>query len=147
SMALQSSEPVKTFSIGFEEAAFNELEWAGQVAKQYKTEHHQILVKPDSINLITRLVRHFDEPFADSSAIPTFIVSEFAARHVKVVLTGDGGDELFAGYDSFLSIERSRLLDHVPLAVRGAISSIADALPYSAYGKNYLRMISRATPL
>ena len=64
------------------------------VAKKYETEHHEILVRPDSMNLVEKLVRHFDEPFADSSAIPTFIVSEFAARHVKVALTGDGGDEL-----------------------------------------------------
>jgi asparagine synthase (glutamine-hydrolysing) len=147
SMALQSPEPVKTFSIGFEEAAFNELEWAGQVAKRYRTEHHQILVKPDSINLITRLVRHFDEPFADSSAIPTFIVSEFAARHVKVVLTGDGGDELFDGYESFFLVDKLRRFDSIPRGLRSAIGNLAGVLPYSAYGKNYLRAISRPNPL
>jgi asparagine synthase (glutamine-hydrolysing) len=146
-MALQTDQPVKTFSIGFEENDFNELPFARLVAEKYKTDHHELIVRPDSVDLVTKLVRHFDEPFGDSSAIPTYLVSEFAARHVKVVLTGDGGDELFAGYDSFRSIERSRALDHVPLMVRGAMSSIADALPYSAYGKNYLRMISRTTAL
>jgi asparagine synthase (glutamine-hydrolysing) len=147
SMALQSPDPVKTFSIGFEEAAFNELQYASLVAKRYKTEHHEILVRPDSIGLITRLVRHFDEPFADSSAIPTYIVSEFAARHVKVVLTGDGGDELFNGYESFFAIDKLRKFDALPQALRKLASQVASILPYSAYGKNYLRMISRSNPL
>jgi asparagine synthase (glutamine-hydrolysing) len=147
SMALQSPEPVKTFSIGFREASFNELEYAGMVARQYGTEHHEILVQPDSVSLVPRLVRHFDEPFGDSSAIPTFLVSEFAAQHVKVVLSGDGGDELFAGYESFADVEKRRIFDRLPQALRRMIGAAADALPYSAYGKNYLRMISRPTAL
>lgn len=147
SMALQSDDPVKTFSIGFEEAAFNELPFARQVADRYRTEHHEIMVHPDSIDLVSRLVRHFDEPFADSSAIPTFIVSEFAARHVKVALSGDGGDELFAGYTRFADVQRLRVWDHVPQTWRRAISWIADRLPYATLGKNYLRMMSRPTPL
>ena len=147
SMAVQSPEPIKTFSIGFEEADFNELPYARLVADKYRTDHHEIVVKPDSIALVQRLIRHFDEPFGDSSAIPTFIVSEFAARHVKVALSGDGGDELFAGYDSFLEAERFRKLDVVPLPLRHALSLLADHLPYSAYGKNYLRTISRSSAL
>jgi asparagine synthase (glutamine-hydrolysing) len=143
SMALQSPKPVKTFSIGFEEPGFNELSLAGALAARYGTEHHHMIVRPDSVDLVSKLVRHFDEPFGDSSAIPTYLVSQFAARYVKVALTGDGGDELFAGYESFLDIERLRLLDHIPSAVRACVSRIADLLPYSAYGKNYLRMISR----
>jgi asparagine synthase (glutamine-hydrolysing) len=147
SMALQTREPVKTFSIGFAEPEFNELPLAAVTARKWRTDHHQIIVRPDSVNLVSKLVRHFDEPFGDSSAIPTYLVSQFAAEHVKVVLTGDGGDELFAGYESFLAIQRRRKLDHVPLAVRRLLSKLADALPYSAYGKNYLRMISRASAL
>src|SRR5580698_10202653 len=147
SMALQSPQPVKTFSIGFEEPGFNELSLAAALAKKYQTEHHQMIVRPDSVELVSKLVRHFDEPFGDSSAIPTYLVSEFAARYVKVALTGDGGDELFAGYESFLDIQRLRLLDHVPAVLRALVSRIADALPYSAYGKNYLRMISQPTAL
>jgi asparagine synthase (glutamine-hydrolysing) len=143
SMALQSAEPVRTFSIGFEEAEFNELPWAAEVARKYQTDHHEIVVRPNSVDLVTRLVRRFGEPFADSSAIPTFIVSEFAARYVKVALSGDGGDELFAGYSRFAAIEKLRPFDRVPQLVRRAISLAADALPWSAYGKNYLRMISR----
>ena len=81
--------------------------YAGMVAKQYSTDHHEILVRPDSVDLISKLAWHFDEPFADSSAIPTYIVSEFAARHVKVALSGDGGDELFWGYERPMSLMRN----------------------------------------
>jgi asparagine synthase (glutamine-hydrolysing) len=147
SMALQSSEPIKTFSVGFEETAYNELPFASLIAKKYRTDHHEIVLTPDSISLCERLVGHFDEPFGDSSAIPTFLVSEFAARHVKVVLTGDGGDELFAGYDSLLGIQRLQYLDHLPQSVRAGLSWVADRLPYSMYGKSYLRMISRRSPM
>jgi asparagine synthase (glutamine-hydrolysing) len=147
SMALQSKEPVKTFSIGFEEPEFNELPLAALVAQKYNTEHHEIIVRPNSVDLVSKLVRHFDEPFADSSAIPTYLVSEFAAQHVKVVLTGDGGDELFAGYQSFIDIQRQRRFDRLPSIARRVLSSIANSLPYSTYGKYYLRMISRPTAL
>ena len=147
SMSLQSPHPVKTFSIGFEEPGFNELSLAAALARKYGTEHHHMIVRPDSVDLVSRLVRHFDEPFGDSSAIPTYLVSEFAARYVKVALTGDGGDELFAGYESFLDVKRLRVLDYVPSALRALVSRVADVLPYSAYGKNYLRMISQPTAL
>lgn len=147
SMARQSSEPVRTFSIGFEESAFNELEYAAMVARAYRTDHHEIVVRPDAVDLVGRLVRHFDEPFGDSSAIPTFIVSEFAVRHVKVALSGDGGDELFAGYDRFQALERLRRFDGIPRALRAFLSWTADRLPYSAYGKNYLHMLTRPTAL
>ncbi len=147
SMAAQLQSPVKTFSIGFDEPGFNELPLAAATARKWRTDHHELIVRPDSATLAPKLVQHFDEPFGDSSAIPTFLVSEFAAQHVKAVLTGDGGDELFAGYDTFRNLQRWRKLDHIPRAFRRAISAVADSLPYSAYGKNYLRMISRATPL
>jgi len=146
SMALQSAQPVKTFSIGFEEADFNELPHAQLIADKYKTEHHPIVVRPDSVDLISRLVKHFDEPFGDSSAIPTFLVSEFAVRHVKVALTGDGGDELFAGYDINFDIERFRKLDRVPVPARRVLAWIADRLPSSAYGKRFMQMASQSSP-
>lgn len=146
SMALQSQERVKTFSIGFEEAKFNELKWASMVARKYNTDHHEILVKPDSAALTERLVRQFDEPFADSSAIPTFIVSEFAVQHVKVALSGDGGDELFGGYESFPIVQKLAVWDKVPQGIRSLMSSVADRLPYATRGKNYLHMVSRSTP-
>jgi len=147
SMAMQSQHPVKTFSIGFNDSQLNELPAASLVARKYRTEHHEIVVEPDAIGLMERLGRHFGEPFGDSSAIPTFLVSEFAARFVKVALSGDGGDELFAGYESFFALDRLRRFDRVPQLMRSLVSTVASALPYAAYGKNYLRMISRATPL
>jgi asparagine synthase (glutamine-hydrolysing) len=147
SMALQSKDRVKTFSIGFEEAQFNELKYAGMVARKYSTDHHEIVVKPDSVSLTQKLVSHFDEPFADSSAIPTFIVSEFAAKHVKVALSGDGGDELFGGYESFQVVQNLTRWDRIPRPIRRAMSALASSLPYSTYGKNFLYMVSRQSSL
>ena len=147
SMASQSDAPVKTFSIGFEENEYNELPAARLVAQRYGTEHHEIVLRPDSAALISRLAGDFDEPFGDSSAIPTFLVSQFAAQHVKVALTGDGGDELFAGYESFAAMERLKKADRLPQSARRMLSGIASVMPYSAYGKNYLRMISRPSGL
>lgn len=146
-MALQDQAPVKTFSIGFAEAEFNELEAARRLAKRYKTEHHEILVEPDSVALTGEIISYLDEPFGDSSAIPTFIVSRFARQHVKVVLSGDGGDELFCGYDSFFFLDRLRRWDAMPQWLRAAGSWAAGTLPYSAPGKNFLRLITRRTPL
>jgi asparagine synthase (glutamine-hydrolysing) len=143
SMAMQSSEPVKTFTIGFEESAFSELPHAALVAKKYRTEHHEIVVKPDSVGIIQKFVKHFGEPFADSSAIPTFVVSEFAARYVKVALSGDGGDELFGGYTSLRQAQDLSKFDRMPQLLRRAIALVSARLPYAAYGKNYLHMISR----
>lgn len=147
SMARQSQAPIRTFSIGFEEATHNELAHAEAVAQRYKTDHHTLLVRPDSVDMVSKLVRFFDEPFADSSAIPTFLVSQFAREHVKVVLTGDGGDEIFAGYDSFFLVETLRKWDHLPQAARSALGWVAEQLPYSAYGKNFLKGISHKTSL
>ncbi len=147
SMARQSSAPVKTFSIGFREAGFNELPHARLVAEKFHTEHHEIVLEPDCVPLISNLVHYFDEPFGDESAIPTFLVSQFAAQHVKVALTGDGGDELFAGYEAPAFIRRKQWLDRVPVTLRRAVAGFADLLPYSAYGKNYLRMVSRPNPI
>ena len=141
SMALQSDQPVKTFSIGFEEAEFNELPAARLVAEKYQTEHHEILVKPEAVDLVERLTRHFDEPFGDSSAIPTYIVSEFAARHVKVALTGDGGDELFGGYEIHWTARSLARWDRIPSPLRAGIRALSAALPYKAYGKNFLNMV------
>jgi asparagine synthase (glutamine-hydrolysing) len=143
SLALQSDRPVQTFSIGFEEAGFNELPYARLVAEKYRTDHHELVVRPDSVAIIHRLVKHFGEPFADSSAIPTFMVSEFAARHVKVALSGDGGDELFGGYTSLQKVQKLSPLDRVPQVLRKLAAVVSDRLPYSAYGKNFIHMVSR----
>jgi asparagine synthase (glutamine-hydrolysing) len=133
--------------MGFDEGDFNELPYARLVAQKYGTEHHEQIVRPDAVELIPRLIRYFDEPFADASAIPTFLVSRFAAQSVKVVLSGDGGDEFFGGYPSFFEADRARRLDAIPLWVRAILSKTADLLPYSARGKNLLRGISRPLPV
>ncbi|MDX2266464.1 MAG: asparagine synthase (glutamine-hydrolyzing) [Bryobacter sp.] len=143
-MAKQSGEPVRTFSIGFVGGgAANETEGAARVARQYGCEHHEIEVAPDSVALMERIGRYLDEPFGDSSAIPTLLVSEFARQHVKVVLSGDGGDELFQGYDSFFAVDRLRQWDAWPQALRTLAGAVGGLLPYQAPGKNFVRMISR----
>lgn len=98
-----SSEPVHTFSIGFKERSFNELDNARLVAERYKTNHHELVVSPNAVELLPEIVAAFDEPFADSSALPTYLVSKLAAEHVKVVLSGEGGDELFGGYETYVA--------------------------------------------
>src|SRR4051794_17584258 len=94
---------VSTFSIGFEEQSFDELELARMVAKRYDTDHHELVVRPDAVTLLPEIVAAFDEPFADSSALPTYLVSRLAAQHVKVALSGEGGDELFGGYHTYVA--------------------------------------------
>lgn len=101
--AAESSEPVRTFSIGFEEAGFDELDRARLVAERYGTDHHELVVRPDAVELLPKLVEAFDEPFGDSSALPTWLVSELAAGEVKVALSGEGGDELFGGYYTYVA--------------------------------------------
>jgi asparagine synthase (glutamine-hydrolysing) len=94
-MARVSDAPIKTFSIGFDDEAYNELKFARQVADLYGTEHHELIVKPDIENVLPKIARMFDEPFTDSSAVPSFFLAEMARREVVVALNDDGGDELF----------------------------------------------------
>jgi asparagine synthase (glutamine-hydrolysing) len=100
---MESGGPVSTFSIGFEERSFNELDRAREVAARYGTDHHELVVRPDAAELLPAVVAAFDEPFADSSALPTWLVSRLAAEHVKVALSGEGGDELFGGYYTYVA--------------------------------------------
>jgi asparagine synthase (glutamine-hydrolysing) len=99
----EQADPVKTFSVGFEEASFDELDRARLVAGRYGTDHHEIVLRPDAVELFPKLVEAFDEPFGDSSALPTYLVSELAAGEVKVALSGEGGDELFGGYYTYVA--------------------------------------------
>ncbi|PYR33328.1 MAG: asparagine synthase (glutamine-hydrolyzing), partial [Acidobacteria bacterium] len=143
-MAEASATRVKTFSIGFDEPAFDELEHARRVAQHFGTDHHEFVVKPDAIGILDRLVWHFDEPFADSSAIPTWYVSEMARRHVTVVLSGDGGDELFGGYDRYIPHPRVLAFDrYSPSSLRRIAAMASARLPHGARGKNFLRHVAR----
>jgi asparagine synthase (glutamine-hydrolysing) len=101
--ATESSERIHTFSIGFEEQGFDETARARRVAERYGTEHHELLLRPNAVDLLPKLAETFDEPFADSSALPTWLVSELAASHVKVAMSGEGGDELFGGYYTYVA--------------------------------------------
>ncbi|HET7694276.1 MAG TPA: asparagine synthase (glutamine-hydrolyzing) [Vicinamibacterales bacterium] len=143
-MAQASPRPVKTFSIGFDDPAYDELEHARTVARHFGTEHHEFVVKPDGLSILDDLISHFDEPFADSSAIPTWYVSEIARRHVTVVLSGDGGDELFGGYDRYLPHPRVAAFDRVPLpGLRSAAALAWPLLPHGTKGKNFLRHVAK----
>ncbi len=126
--ARSSRQRVATFSIGFRERSFNELELARQVARRYDTDHHELVVSPQVAELLPKLVASFDEPFADSSAIPTYLVSELAAQHVKVVLSGEGGDELFGGYETYAADQLARWVG--PAAAR--LAPLVERLPSSS---------------
>jgi asparagine synthase (glutamine-hydrolysing) len=141
-MARASGRPIKTFSVGFREDRYNELPHARRVAEACGTEHHELLVEPNDLKVLDELLSGFDEPFADSSAIPTYLVSRLARQHVKVVLSGDGGDELFAGYDRYVVDHRRRhlgLLGDIGLGF--ALRAVSAFLPVGG-GKNTLYNLS-----
>ena len=117
-MAKLSGQPVKTFSIGFEEREFDELSYARLVSKHFATEHHEFIVKPNAIEILPKLVWHYNEPFADSSAIPTYYVAKMTKDYVKVALTGDAGDENFAGYPRYLRSKWVALFTKIPEKIR-----------------------------
>jgi asparagine synthase (glutamine-hydrolysing) len=135
--------PVKTFSIGFDEASYDELEYARMSARRFNTDHHEFVLTPDLCTIVEEITWHFDEPFADYSSIPTYLVSKLARDHVKVILSGDGSDELFAGYDRYQADRKRRAFDFVPaLAGRQMLRRISRGLPNGAFGKRFLYNIS-----
>ena len=133
---------VKTFSIGFEESGFDELPHARDVAAHFGTDHHDLVLRPDVVRIVEDLTWYLDEPFGDTSAIPTYMVSKLAAEHVKVVLSGDGGDEVFAGYDRYVVEDRERSLDGVPRPIRRLAGTIGSALPDGTRGKRFLQHLA-----
>jgi asparagine synthase (glutamine-hydrolysing) len=143
-MVRASSRAINTFSIGFDEPAYDELDGARRVADAFGTDHHEYVVRPQAVSILEDLVEHFDEPFADASAIPTWYVCQMARRHVTVVLSGDGGDELFGGYDRYLPHPRVAQFDRI---AGSAGRSFANALwrwvPHGARGKNFLRHVAQ----
>jgi asparagine synthase (glutamine-hydrolysing) len=138
-MAEYSASPVKTFTIGFKEKAFDESEYASLVAKRYGTKHHLEVVDPDYTHLIENIVSNFDEPFGDSSALPTYVVSKMISKHVTVALSGDGGDEVFGGYEIYQESLLQKKIDKVPSSIKQLAKLFDPIYPESLPGRNYLR--------
>ena len=148
-MAEAASSPVKTFAIGFSgEPSYDETAHARVVAQHLGADHHEFIVEPQTIDLVPKLVWHFDQPFGDSSAIPTYLVSKLAREHVTVALNGDGGDELFAGYDRFHAARLAQQYRHLPEWAHRGVEAVAKALPhgtgYRDLGRRVLRFVTRA---
>ena len=139
----EAAPPVNSFSIGFSDGSYNELPYAREVAALFKTNHRERSVSPDLGDLFERLVVHLDEPFADVSLFPTFSVSELAREHVKVVLSGDGGDELFGGYDAYQAQALAARLGWMGEALIPAIAGVAAALPPSEKKKGLVNKVKR----
>ena len=136
-MQRQSSVPVRTFTIGFSEPAYDESGYAAEVAAALGTDHTELVVSPgDAMRVIPDLPRIYDEPFADSSQIPTFLVSRMAREHVTVALSGDGGDELFGGYDRYRQIERlERIRNLLPAGARRIFGSAVEHMPIQTWDR------------
>ena len=113
-MARASSGPVKTFAIGFTKDDFNEAHYARMVAKKFGTDHHEMILEPDVVETVEHLTSSLEEPFGDSSMLPTYYVSQMARKHVTVALSGDGGDEIFAGYDRYRIHSNRRVFEYIP---------------------------------
>jgi len=128
-MSQVASEPVKTYSIGFEEADFDELHYARLIAEKFDTDHHEFVVRPDALAILPKLVWHYNEPYADASAVPTYYVSKITREHVTVALNGDGGDESFAGYPRYAMRKSVDLIaDSLGMLPRGARRAIQNFL-------------------
>ncbi|HMS83100.1 MAG TPA: asparagine synthase (glutamine-hydrolyzing) [Nitrospira sp.] len=128
-MSELTTQPVKTFSVGFKEDAFNELPYAREVAAQFHTDHHELIVEDSAIDILPTLARVFDEPFADSSAIPTYYLSQLTRKFVTVTLNGDGGDELLAGYPRYHLSALDLALQECPISMRKRIAHMIHCLP------------------
>jgi asparagine synthase (glutamine-hydrolysing) len=143
-MAEASSAPVQTFSIGFEEQDFSELHHARRIAEHVGADHHEFIVRPDAMEVLPTLVEHYGEPYADSSAIPTYYVSRETRRHVTVALNGDGGDECFAGYERYAAMRLAETYRRVPAALReGFIRQAINLLPSSELRRSRVRDVKR----
>ncbi len=141
-MATLSDQPVKTFSIGFADAAYNELGHARRIADKWSTDHHEFIVEPDAVSILPLLVRHYGEPYADASAVPTYYVSQITRDKVTVALNGDGGDEAFLGYERYLANQISEYLQRVPGTGPG-IRMLGRLLPPSIESKSRIDRVRR----
>ena len=142
-MARVSSAPVKTFSIGFRHADFNEAEYARIVARKFSTDHHDLILEPNVVQTVEELTGTLEEPFGDSSMLPTYYISRLARQHVTVALSGDGGDELFAGYDRYRIHLEERSFQHIPGWAGDFYRKIIHPLvPYKIPGRNFAYSVS-----
>jgi asparagine synthase (glutamine-hydrolysing) len=138
------NQRVKTFSIGFDDPSYNELGYSKIVADYFGTDHHALTIHPDVVNLVSDLVRYLDEPLADVSIFPTYLVSQLAREHVTVVLSGDGGDELFAGYEWYVADKIERYYRYLPCAVRKKwVPWMVDQIPPSSRKKGIVNKLKR----
>ena len=135
-------EPVKTFSIGFPVAEYDETSYARQVAERFGTAHHEFRVRPEGLDILPKLAWHYDEPFADSSAIPTYYLAKLTREHVTVSLSGDGGDELFAGYLRYRAVGMAAMVDRWPRPVAGLLGLLR-RLPASGRARSLPRRLKR----
>jgi len=143
-MAEATDEPVKTFSIGFDDQSFNELRYARQVAERYGTDHHEFTVTPDALAVLPELVWAYGEPYADSSALPTYYVARETRRHVTVALNGDGGDEALAGYERYLATRLAVRYERVPRWFReGIVVPLARRMPEATGYRDLSRRLRR----
>ena len=139
-MSQESSDKVKTFSIGFEEQDFSELHHARRVAEHVGAEHHEFIVRPDALEILPLLVEHYGEPYADSSAVPTYYVARETRQHVTVALNGDGGDESFAGYERYAAMMLAENYRKVPSFLReSVIKQAANLIPTNEFGRSRIR--------
>lgn len=141
-MSQASNRPVKTFSIGFEENSYNELDHARQISEHFSSDHHELIVRPDPQDLLERTIGYFDEPFGDSSAIPTYLVSQHARNHVTVALSGTGADELFAGYERYWAIPLYRAYRKFPAPLQNFLSKGLNHIP-TGHSKKSLTLRAR----
>ena len=138
-MSRVSADPIKTFTVGFEEIHYDERPYARMIANHFKTDHHEIVVKPDSFSVLPQLVGQFDEPFADSSMIPTYYISKAIKDHVTVALSGDGGDELLGGYSSYLgTLWNYHIAQWIPSPFRKELARVAKWVPEKIRGRQQL---------
>ncbi len=136
--------PVKTFSIGFREEAYNELKFARMVADRYKTDHTEFMVEPDAVDILPKLVWHYNEPFADPSSIPTYYVAKLAREHVTVILNGDGGDENFAGYGRYaLNAFSEKVRKVFPASLVKALRPLFMLLPHGGNPNSIIWRLKR----
>ncbi|HSB29559.1 MAG TPA: asparagine synthase (glutamine-hydrolyzing), partial [Pyrinomonadaceae bacterium] len=138
-MSQESSDRVKTFSIGFDEQDFSELHHARRVAEWVGADHHEFIVRPDAVEILPLLVEHYGEPYADSSAVPTFYVARETRKHVTVALNGDGGDESFAGYERYAAMQLAESYGRIPKIVRDSVNAGVGLIPTSELGRSRLR--------